>query len=324
MHPTMLAMFLEISRTPLWMCIAGVVLFAIALLAVRNDIGEASGLEKIVVLANLCFAAPLAVFGAEHFGEAKSIMQGVPSYMPWHLFWTYLVGVALLAASLSIATKIQVRWSGLLWGIMMFCFVAMMDLPGTFAKHGDRISVALLLRQLSFGGAGWILAGSAMGETGAAKGLIRVGRVILGISAMVYGFEHFLHPWGMPGVPLPKQMPTWIPGRMLIDYVTGAFLLISGGCILLNKKTRTAATYLGSWTFLMVLVIYGPVLVAALFNTSAEVQIEGLNYFFDTLLYAGAVLALASANTAHRTTKDSTTEGTEVHREIAPSGVSAH
>lgn len=295
MPPTMLAAFLEVSPTPLWMCIAGLVLFALALLAARNDIADARGLDKIVVLANLCFAAPLAVFGAEHFGEAKSIMQGVPAFIPWHLFWTYLVGVALLAASLSIATKNQVRWSGLFWGIMMFLFVAMMDLPGTLAKHGDRFSVALLLRELSFGGAGWILAGNAMGESGAAKGLIRVGRVILGISAMVYGVEHFLHPLGMPGVPLPKEMPAWIPARVLIDYVTGVFLLISGACILVNKKTRTAATYLGSWLFLMVLVIYGPVLIGALLDPNPGVKIEGLNYFFDTLLYAGAVLALASS-----------------------------
>ena len=49
--------------------------------------------------------------------------------MPWRLFWAYFVGVALVAASLSIATKIQVRWSGLLLGLTMFLFVAMMDIP---------------------------------------------------------------------------------------------------------------------------------------------------------------------------------------------------
>ena len=48
--------------------------------------------------------------------------------MPWRLFWAYFVGFALLAASLSIATKIQVRWSGLLFGIMMFLFVVTLDI----------------------------------------------------------------------------------------------------------------------------------------------------------------------------------------------------
>jgi hypothetical protein len=59
--------------------------------------------------------------------------------MPWRLFWVYFVGCALIAASLSIATKIEVRWSGLLFGIMMFLFVAMIHLRGALANPHDRI-----------------------------------------------------------------------------------------------------------------------------------------------------------------------------------------
>ena len=94
------------------------------------------GLDKIVALSNLCFAAPLAVFGALHLAAADSLKSMVPTYMPWPLFWAYFFGFALLAASLSIATKIQVRWSGLLFGIAMFCFVAMMDIPGLSPPPG--------------------------------------------------------------------------------------------------------------------------------------------------------------------------------------------
>ena len=39
----------------------------------------------------------------------------VPPYMPWRLLWIYFIGVALIVAALSIATRIQVRWSGLLF-----------------------------------------------------------------------------------------------------------------------------------------------------------------------------------------------------------------
>ena len=288
-------MFLAYGRTTTSMCVAAIVLFLIGIWSAKSGVASARALDKVVALANLCFAMPLAVFGAEHFAAAQGIMQIVPKFMPWPLFWTYFVGVGLLAAALSIATKIQVRWSGLFFGIMMFTFVAMMDLPGTLARHGERISFTLFLRELSFGGAGWILAGTAIGALGAGKGLIRTGRVILGIAAIFYGFEHFLHPLGMPGVPLQKEMPAWIPARTLIDYLTGIFLMAGGACILLNRKTRTAATYLGSWIVLMVLIIYGPVLMAALASPDTGVQVEGLNYFFDTLLYGGAILALAKA-----------------------------
>ena len=90
-------------------------------------------------------------------------------------------------------------------------------------------------------------------------------------------------------------MPAWIPGRVVIDYVTGAVLLLAGGSILLNRRTRTAATCLGGWILLLVLVIYGPVLIVALSEPGTAVKVEGINYFADTLLFAGAILALARA-----------------------------
>jgi len=91
------------------------------------------------------------------------------------------------------------------------------------------------------------------------------------------------------------MMPDWIPAHLLINYLTGAILVVSGTAILLAKKTRLAATYLGAWVVLLVVVIYGPILISALANPSTEVKIEGINYFFDTLLFAGVILALASA-----------------------------
>jgi len=283
------------------MCVAAVLLFLIALWAARTDIARARGLDKVVVLSNLCFALPLAVFGAEHFSAAQFIQQGVPSYVPWHLFWAYFVGFALVAASLSIATKIQVRWPGLLFGIMMFLFVAMMDIPGTLAKPGNRFAWALLLRELAFGGGGWILAGNAMRERGresnptAPAFFITVGRVLVGIAAIFYGYETFRHPLGMPGIPLEKLMSEWIPARPVIGYLTAAILVAAGLAILLAQKTRTAATYLGTWIVLLVVLVYGPILIASLLDPSTAVQVEGLNYFFDTLLWAGTILALASA-----------------------------
>jgi len=297
MHSTMLATFLEMSRTVVSMCSAAILLFLIALWAAKTDIARARGLDKIVALSNLCFAIPLAVFGAEHFSAARGISQIVPKFMPWPLFWTYLVGCGLLAASLSIATKIQVRWSGLLFGIMMFLFVAMMDLPGTLAEPHNRINWILLCREMAFGGGGWVLAGAALaGSDAQGRGkLISAGRIIIGIAAIFYGVEHFLHPVNVPGVPLEKLMPEWIPGRALVGYLTGAILIVCGAGILLGKKTRMAATYLGTWVVLLVVFIYGPILIAALSDPSTEVKVEGINYFFDTLLFAGAILALASA-----------------------------
>src|ERR1700722_7015584 len=294
MHATILTAFFGFSRTVVSMCGAGILFFLIALWAAKTDIARAGGIDKIVALSNLCFAVPLAVFGALHLSAAESLTPMVPSYMPWRLFWAYFFGFALLAASLSIATKIQVRWSGLLFGIAMFLFVAMLDIPGSLANPRDRFGWTLTLRKMAFGAGGWILAGNAMRCPDKSK-RITVGRVVLAITAIFYGVEHFLHPATVPGVPLEKLMPVWIPARLLISYLTGAILFVAGAAMLLARKMRIAATYLGGWLVLLVLFIYGPILIAALADPGTDVQVEGINYFFDTLLFAGTILVLASA-----------------------------
>ena len=294
MHSTILAAFLAISRTVVSMCGAGILLFLIASCAAKTDIAQARGLDKVVALSNLCFALPLAVFGALHLSAAQGLMTMVPAYMPWRLFWAYFVGVALIAASLSIATRIQVRWSGLLFGIMMVLFVAMLHVPRALASPQDRFAWTIVIREMSFAGGGWILAGNAMRGQGGSK-LIVVGSVLVAIAAICFGVENFLHTANVPGVPLEKLMPAWIPAHLLIGYLTGVILFAAGLVILVGRKTRMAATYLGTWLVLLVLFVYGPILIAALADPSAGVKIEGINYFFDTMLFAGAVLALASA-----------------------------
>ena len=294
MPPTFLAVFLALSSAALSMSAAGLALLAIGLWAAKNDIAQARGIDRIVALTHLCFAIPLAVFGAEHLSSGQSLLALVPSYLPWRVFWVYFVGFALIAASLSIAAKRQVRWSGLLFGAMMFLFVAMLHLPGAVAT-GGRIPWTIVVREMSFGGAGWVLAGIAMGgdRNWQSKSLITLGRVPIAIAAIFFGVQHFLHPLGLPGVPLAKQMPPWIPFPAFVDYATGAFLTVAGVCFLLARQTRRAATYLGAWIVLLVVVIYGPVLIGALADPRTGVQVEGLNYFADTLLFGGAILALA-------------------------------
>ena len=301
MPPAILAAFFATSGTAVAMCSAGIAVLLIGSWAAKNDFAQARGLDKIVALSNLCFAVPLAVFGTLHLFGPEFVKDLVPKYMPGRMFWVYFVGGALIAAALSIAAKIGVRWSGLLVGIMMFMFVAMLYLPSGLRHLDARITWTIVFRESSFGGAGWIFAAIAPHRPNAGwRGpvrttLITVGRIVIALAAIFFGIQHFLHPLGLPGVPLQKEMPAWIPGRVLIDYVTGAALLLTGGSILLNRKTRTVAACVGGWILLTVLVIYGPVMIGALSQPDIGVKVEGINYFADTLLFAGVILSVASA-----------------------------
>ena len=293
--PQIIATFFQFSGPAFWMSLAGLAVLVIGLVAAKNEIAQARGLKKIVALTHVCFAVPLAVFGAEHFSLGSLMIGLVPSYMPWRLFWIYFVGVVLIVAALSIATRIQVRWSGLLFGIMMFLFVAMIHLA---IRSSDRIIWTIAIREMSFGGGGLVLAGMALSQSrGRGNTLITVGRVLIAIAAIFFGVQHFLHPLGVPGVPLAKEMPAWIPARAVIDYLTGAFLIV-GGVFLLTRKRQVAATYLGIWILLLVVCYYGPMLIGSLADPSAATKIEGLNYFADTLLFGATILSLAHTRTA--------------------------
>jgi uncharacterized membrane protein len=277
-----------------WPCFLGVAFLILGLFYGRREITAANGLEKLIALAYVFVAAPLAVFAGEHLAGARFLMAGVPSWMPARLFWAYFVGFALLAAALSLSVKKCVRWSAPLLAAMFFLFVLMMDIPATIAQPHNRLFWTLALRETAFGGGALALTGLMMRQNNHryAKTLISVARFCIGIPLIVYGIEHFLHPEFAPGVPLTKLTPPWVPIPFFWAYLVGAVLLIGGVAILLNKRARLAATYVGLVITLLTLFLYTPLL--AMVTQPSEI-IGEVNYVADTLFFAGTVLFLAKA-----------------------------
>jgi uncharacterized membrane protein len=279
-------------RDVFWVYVSAGALLAIGLIKIsKQELPQARGIEKIMPLGRLFYAIPLAVFGSEHFSDTAEIATMVPSWISAHTFWVYLVGAGLIAAALSITLKVQSRLAATLLGAMFCSFVLLMDIPAVVSQPNDRFTWALALRELAFASGAWALAGSPMSRKGAAgvPVLVTFARFVIGITAVFYGVEHFLHPTFATGVPLQKIMPEWIPGRLFWAYFAGAVLMASGMCLVANKKTREAATYLGVMILLLVLFEYLPILLAS------PQDMVSLNYVFDTLFFSGTVLLLADA-----------------------------
>jgi uncharacterized membrane protein len=290
------------SRFVSWPSVAGVVFLGIGLFVVRRNLLLARGWDKLLALGCVFVAAPLAVFGAEHLSAAHALMQLVPAWMPVRLFWAYFVGVALLAAAVSLTLRKQLRWSATLLAIMFFLFVVLIHLPNLAQHLRDRIYWAVALRDLAFAGGASALAGTQKQDwlIHRPERLITIGRMCIGLPLIFFGIEHFLHPEFAPGVPLEKLTPAWVPFPLAWAYLSGAILFASGLAIILNEYARKAATSVGMLMTLLTLFLYLPILVM---TTDAAQIMVGVNYVADTLLFGGAVLLLAEALPRERSAK---------------------
>jgi uncharacterized membrane protein len=282
-----------------WIYVSALMVSIVGLIKILGELPQEHGVDKIMPVGRLFFAIPLAVFGSEHFTFMANVAALVPPWIPAHTFWVYLVGLAFLGAALSIAVLVKERLARLaaaLVGMTLLIFVLVMDLPAVVANPGNRFFWALALRQLAFSGGVFALAmplwsteprqsSSALWTAARAA----IPRFFVGLASLFYGVEHLLHPEYVPGVPLQKLTPEWIPGRIFLSYFVGVILILAGVCLLVNKKARTAATALGLTILMTVLWIYLPMLLAA------PSDVVALNFFFDTLLFCGAILLLANS-----------------------------
>ena len=265
---------------------AGIAAFAAGLYFVRGRFAAASGAGRVLVLGPVFEATALAIFAAEHFLAARDLAGIVPHWIPGALFWTYFVGAALLAAAISFIGWRCVRWSGCLLALFFLIIVATMDLPGVPKHLHERLFWTLTVRETAFAGGAMVLAGSVWGRAAGAA-LMGAGRLIVACTLVFYAIEHFLFPLFVPGVPLEKMTPAWIPAPALISYVVGATLLVAGAGLMIPRTRRIAAAAAGTVLFLLTVFFYVPILMTEI---RSPLAVEGINYVGDTLLFAATAL----------------------------------
>src|SRR5215831_11233466 len=294
MNSSAVVAFVAVPSTVIWSYfVFGLVLaIGLVMIFVRGDWQKARGFDKLILFGPLFYAAPLAAFGTEHFTLTTAIASIVPKWIPWHLFWAYFVGACFIAAAFSLVTGIQTRLAASLLALTFFLFVVLMDVPGWLRNPGNRFGLTLALRELSFSGGPLALAASLTGQ-GRERGtriLATIARYFIAVPVLFYSFEQFMHGDHVPGVPLEPLTPPWILGHAIWTYLAALGYAIAGILLLIGKKTRSAATWLGLTVLLVELFVYVPIAVVE--RASLD---KGFNYMADTLMYCGAVLLLAGA-----------------------------
>jgi uncharacterized membrane protein YphA (DoxX/SURF4 family) len=285
---------LVIPHLVIWSYSAFFLVLALGLISifVRGDWQKARGFDKLILFGPLFYAAPIAAFGTEHFTVTEAIASIIPAWIPWHQFWAYFVGACLLAAALALVTRIQARLAALLLGLTFFLFVALMHFPNWLQDPHNRFALTVALRELSFSGGALALAASLTpsGQDRAKQLLTNIARYLVAIPVLFFSFEQSLHGNYVPGIPLNRLTPTYIYGHAIWTYVAAAVYAVAGILLLIDKKTRASATWLGLTVLLIEVAVYVPIGVVDRASLST-----GLNYVADTLMFCGALLLLAGA-----------------------------
>lgn len=268
---------LVIPSTVIWSYSVGGVVFAIGLVVIflHGDWQKARGLDKLILFGPLFYAAPLAAFGTEHFTLTKLIASLVPAWIPWHMFWAYFVGACFIAAALSMVTRIQARLSASLLALTFFLFVVLMDIPAWAHQPRNRFALTLALRELAFCGGPLALAAS-LTEEWREHGkhiLATIARYFVAVPVLFYSFEQFMHADHVAGVPLEALTPGWLYGHAVWTYLAAVVYAAAGILLLVGKKSRVAAAWIGLTVLLVVLVVYVPIAIVERAGLD-----NGLNY----------------------------------------------
>jgi hypothetical protein len=122
--------------------------------------GIVAAWEGLILLGRFLLGLAMIYFGYAHVHSARYVATLVPSWIPWHLFWAYFCGAALLAAGAGIVLKVKARWAATLSGVMIVLFGVLVNAPLAFAAVRDVNLWTSLFHTLSWSGGAFALAGT--------------------------------------------------------------------------------------------------------------------------------------------------------------------
>ena len=249
-------------------------------------------MENLVKLGRILFAIPLLVFGIQYIelGKYQGGLPPVPPWAPGGAVGPYLIGLVLLAAGISIISGKYARLSALVIGVLFLLCVVFLHLPhfnDVLHNGNDRTRA---LEPLALSGAAFALAailpmgGVSTGDLSTNNKLILFGRLLFGLSMIVFGAQHFLY-----ASFLATLVMAWLPAHLFWIYLTGTAMVAAGLAITTAIQARLAGMLLGVMFLLWVLLLHTPRVFAAIHNQ------DELTSLFVALAFSGSSFIFAAA-----------------------------
>jgi uncharacterized membrane protein YphA (DoxX/SURF4 family) len=83
-----------------------------------------------VTLSCVLLALFFIISGFAHFKFDDFIINSfIPAYIPFHSFWTYFCGIALMAGGIGLLVKQARKWAAALTGLMILLWFFLLHIP---------------------------------------------------------------------------------------------------------------------------------------------------------------------------------------------------
>jgi hypothetical protein len=217
------------------------------------------------------FVIAILAFGAEHFIFAHSrFLADILPYTAKGPLSAWLIGAGLAVAGVSFASGWAAQPIARLFAAALILDFLVIHVPRMIGALADAGLRTRGFETLSMAAIALILAGafgSPRASSGAGGGFFSVpataqaGRFLFAIALGIFGVQHFML------IPvIASLIPTWMPGRVFLAYLTGAGFVAAALSIAAGKLARLAGVLLASMFLIWVLTLHGPRVAHAITN----------------------------------------------------------
>jgi uncharacterized membrane protein YphA (DoxX/SURF4 family) len=249
-------------------------------MASRGKAQGASNWAAIGMAVGLCGLGLLSLF----YRDFAMVWQPVPHSWPNRPELATASGLILLASGVMMLFRRSRAWGGMLAAVFVGLWVLVLHLPPALA------------RPLVLGG--WqavceslvIALGAYMvGREGKTGGAERIAVVLMGLSFVVFGLSHFVYASFTTAM-----VPTWLPNRLQLTYLTGAVHGLAGLAVTFGVQRRWAAVAEAAMMSSFVLLVHIPRVIA---HPGDRMESTGL---FIAVTLSAATWALATSGAVRR------------------------
>jgi len=186
--------------------------------------------------------------------------QPVPKSFPGYTALAYVAAVFMLVAGASLEWRRTKTWgAAALTAYYVLIVVTLINGRVIFAHYAEYGTYEGLAEQLAVAAAGLIVyAASAQIDAPLAARLTRLGQLVFGVCALIFGGAHFVY-MNLTAPLVPKWLP---PSQEFWAYATGLGHIAAGLAILTGVRARLAAILLTAMYASFTLLVHGPMLLS--------------------------------------------------------------